>query len=149
MKRKITVRDFQEKDTERILEYREETACISFPGMNMDKEQSRKSILVHLKKYPGTIKVAEVKGKPIGYIMFQSKKGSLGSYGRINIIFVEKNYRKHGVGKLLLEAAEKWFRSQGIKRKEAVVTNSNISSCEFFRRHGYTERRTVFEKKSD
>jgi len=149
MKEKITVRDFMEKDMKKILEYRQETACISFPGINMDREKSRKSLLFHLKKHPGTIKVAEIKGSPIGYIRFHPRKGSLGRYGRINIIFVEKNYRNSGVGKILLEKAEEWFRLQGIMRMEAVVTNSNVSSCEFFRHKGYAEKRTVFEKLRD
>jgi ribosomal protein S18 acetylase RimI-like enzyme len=149
MKEKITVRDFSEKDMKKILEYRQETACISFPGINMNREQSRKSVLFQLKKYPGTIKVAEIKGKPIGYIRFHARKGSLERYGRINIIFVEKNYRNRGIGKLLLEKAEEWFRLQGIGRMEAVVTNSNVSSCEFFRHKGYAEKRTVFEKLCD
>lgn len=147
MKEKITVRDFQEKDTEKMLEYREDTARISFPGMRMDREQSRRSMLLHIQRNPGTIKVAEINGRPAGYVMFQPRKGSIGTYGRINIIFVEEGFRHKGVGKLLLDSAEEWLRSHGIRRMEAVITNSNIQSCDFFREHGYREKRTVFEKR--
>jgi ribosomal protein S18 acetylase RimI-like enzyme len=147
MKGKITVRDFIPSDTEKILKHREETACISFPGLKMDKEHSRKSMLFHLKKYPGTIKVAEAGGRAVGFIEFRPKSGSFGRYGYINIIFVEKNHRNHGVGKALLDSAEKWFLSAGIRCIKATVTNTNGQSLEFFRGEGFIPRRTVVEKR--
>jgi ribosomal protein S18 acetylase RimI-like enzyme len=147
MKEKLKIRDFYPGDMEKLLDYREETAGISFPGMRIDRGQSRRSMLLHIQRNPGTIKVAEINGKAAGYVMFQPRRGSLGAYGRINIIFVEEGLRHKGVGKLLLDSAEKWLRSHGIKRMEAVVTNSNLRSCNFFREHGYREKRTVFEKR--
>jgi ribosomal protein S18 acetylase RimI-like enzyme len=147
MKGKITVRDFIPSDTEKILKHREETACISFPGLKMDKEHSRKSMLFHLKKYPGTIKVAECGGRMIGFIEFRPKSGSFGRYGYINIIFVEKNHRNRGVGAVLLREAEKWFISAGIRCIQATVTNTNGQSVDFFRKEGYLPRRVVVEKR--
>ena len=144
---KIRIRDLQKKDMGRILGYREETACISFPGMKMDMGKCRESMLLQVRRYPGTIKVAEAGGRLVGYISFGPRKGSLGAHGRINIIFVEERYRKHGIGELLLEEAEKWFRSHGISRIDAVVTNTNSRSMDFFRERGYREKRTVFEKR--
>ncbi len=144
---KIAIRDFHPGDLEKMLDYREETARISFPGLKMDREKSRRSMLLHIERNPGTVQVAEINGRPAGYVMFQPRRGSVGTYGRINIIFVEEGFRHKGVGKLLLDSAEEWLRSHGIKRTEAVITNSNIQSCDFFREHGYREKRTVFEKR--
>jgi GNAT superfamily N-acetyltransferase len=133
---------------EKLLEYREETAGISFPGIRMDRNNARKNILRHAEKHPGTIKIAESGGKPVGYIMFQPRKSSFGSYGHADTIFVEKAYRSQGVGALLLKSAEKWFRKKGIKRMNATITASNRTSLDFFREHGYRQTRVVVEKKS-
>ena len=143
----IAVRDFQEKDTEKILQFRKETAGESFPGIEMNRGKARRAILRHMKRHPGTVKVAELEGKPIGLVMFKLKAGSLGSYGRITTIFVKKPYRNQGVGAFLLQEAEKSLLSKGIKRIYAEVTNTNTHSLDFFREHGYTNKRTVVEKR--
>jgi ribosomal protein S18 acetylase RimI-like enzyme len=65
----------------------------------------------------------------------------------IDLIFVDTEQRKRGVGKLLLETAEKWFESNGISHIEAVVTNTNAPSINFFKSMRYEEKRTVFEKR--
>jgi GNAT superfamily N-acetyltransferase len=109
MKSKTSIRDFQPNDVERLLTYREETARISFPELRLDRKHSRKSILLHSRRFPGTIKLACLNSKLIGFIMFQPRKGSLGTYGYINGIFVENLYRKQGVGALLLKEAEKLY----------------------------------------
>jgi len=147
MKGRIRVRDFRSGDMEKLLDCREETARISFPRARMDREKSKRSILLHLKKHPGTIKVAESGGRPVGFIEFKPRSCSFGIYGYINIIFVEEKHRKHGVGKALLDCAEKWFLSRGISSIQATVTNTNNESLDFFREHGYPPRRVVVEKR--
>jgi ribosomal protein S18 acetylase RimI-like enzyme len=147
MKRRINIRDFRADDTEKLLGCKEETAAISFPWARMDREKSRKSILLHVKKHHGTIKVAESGGRPVGFIEFKPMSSSFGTYGYINIIFVEEKHRKHGIGKALLDSAEKWFLSRGISSIQATVTNTNKESLDFFREHGYLPRRVVVEKR--
>jgi len=147
MKGKIRIRDFLPGDLEKILRYREEVARESFPELKMESEKARKAILSQLENHPGTLKVAESEGKPIGYIMFTPKSGSLGKYGRITSIFVERPWRKQGVGALLLEEAEKSLLSKGINRIYAEITNTNKPSLDFFRKSGYKEKRTVVEKR--
>ncbi|MEM7815527.1 MAG: GNAT family N-acetyltransferase [Candidatus Aenigmatarchaeota archaeon] len=145
----VKIRDFIPEDMEAVLTFREETGRISFPGKVMDKDAERKIILKHIKKYPGTIKVAEAGGKPIGFIRFQPRSGPFGRFGYVNIIFVEKKYRRQGIGKLLLQEAEKFFSLMGIMEVTAEITNTNINSLEFFRKNGYNERRTIVGKLLD
>jgi ribosomal protein S18 acetylase RimI-like enzyme len=78
--------------------------------------------------------------------MFQPKAGSLGRYGYINAIYVEKGHRKRGAGRLLLDEAERRLLSRGIKRIQATVTSKNRPSLDFFRERGYREKRFVVEK---
>ena len=144
---KIAIRNFEARDMERILEFREETAKESFPDLKMNKEEARKAIFRQMKRHPGTVKVAVSEGQPVGFVIFKAKNSSLGSYGRISTIFVEASYRKHGVGALLLKEAEKSLASRGIKHICADITSTNSPSLDFFREHGYRETRTVVEKK--
>jgi ribosomal protein S18 acetylase RimI-like enzyme len=144
---KVKIRDLVPSDIENVLDYRQESGKISFQGQTIDRERERGSIKEHAEKYPGTIKVAEIGGKPAGYIRFELKKSSFGDYGLINAIFVEKDFRSGGLGKLLIKAAEEWFASMGIFSVEATITNTNLPSLSFFRSLGYLEKRTVVEKK--
>jgi GNAT superfamily N-acetyltransferase len=147
MKERISVRNFSEGDAEKILDYREETACISFPGLSIDREKSRKCQLSHMKRHPGTIKVAESGGRQIGFIEFQPKSSPFGRYGCINIIFVDERHRGRGIGELLLREAEEWFCERGVSRINATITNMNRNSLDFFRKEGYIPRRMLVEKR--
>jgi len=146
MKPRITVRDFRPADTERLMEFRRETGEISFPGKRMDRANARRNILRHAKKYPGTIKVAESDSGPVGYVMFRPSKSSFGSYGRLDIIFVEKAFRDRGVGALLLKEAEMWLRKKGMRRVSATVTATNRRSLGFFTGRAYRKKRLILEK---
>jgi ribosomal protein S18 acetylase RimI-like enzyme len=143
----VSIRDFVPADMEKILDYREESGRISFPELSIDRERERGFITEHVRKNPGTIKIAEAGGSPVGYIRFQVKPSSFGDYGLINAVFVDMEHRNGGVGKLLIKAAEEWLMSKGINRIEATITNTNAPSLGFFRSLGYAEKRTVFEKK--
>lgn len=143
----MLIRDFTEKDMEKLLDYREESGRISFPELRIDREKAKEFFLEHVRNYPGTLKVAELDGRIVGFIRFFPEEGSFGRYGIIDLIFVEKEHRKLGIGKLLMETAEKWFESNDISRIEATVTNTNTPSINFFKSHDYEERRTVLHKK--
>lgn len=132
---------------EKILDYREESGRINFPGLVIDREREREHIREHNRKYPGTIKVAEIGGKVAGYIRFHVRESSFGDYAIIDAIFVEKNCRKTGIGKLLHDATERHLLFLGIKDVEATVTDTNIPSLSFFKSRGYEEKRTVLEKR--
>ena len=147
MNPKIAIRDFQPGDMERILDFRAETGRISFPGQKMDRERTRRILLRHAERYPGTIKVALSGSRPIGFIRFQPKSGEFGKYGHINIIFVKQAFRRKGVGVLLLREAESWLRKNGIRTIDAEITNANSPSLDFFRGQGYKGTRTVMEKR--
>jgi len=147
MTSKVTIRDFQPGDTERLLDFREQTGRISFPGLKLDRERSRKVLLRHAERYPGTIKVALSGSQPVGYIRFRPKSGEFERYGHINIIFVEQVLRRRGVGALLLREAERWLKKKGITSISAEITSTNSASLDFFRARGYRVRRMVVEKR--
>ena len=144
---KVTIRDFALSDIERILDYRQESGKVSFPGLAIDRERESAFVTEHAEKNPGTIKVAEVEGRPAGYVRFELKSSSFGDYGLINAIFVDKDQRNAGLGNLLIKAAEGWLISKGAGSVEAAITSTNLPSLSFFRSIGYIEKRTVVEKR--
>ena len=146
MKPRITIRDFQQGDMERLLEFREETGRMSFPGLRMDREKVMRSLLRHAEKYPGTIKIALSGGVLVGFIRFRPRSGDFGRYGHINIIYVEEGFRHMGVGEMLLHEAERWLKKKGITQISAEITSTNAASLDFFRGQGYAQKRVVVEK---
>jgi [ribosomal protein S18]-alanine N-acetyltransferase len=62
--------------------------------------------------------------------------------GHIITIDVIAAARRHGVGSLLLDAAEDRLRTAGCKLVELETAVDNISALSFYKRHGYTVVRT-------
>lgn len=94
--------------------------------------------------------VIEVEGKVVGMsglctgIFYESD----GIYVRIVAFVVDDNYRKKGLGKLLLAESEEWAMSKGAA---GIVLNSGnrterIAAHAFYKAMGYREKSTGFTK---
>ncbi|MFQ5647784.1 MAG: GNAT family N-acetyltransferase [Candidatus Aenigmatarchaeota archaeon] len=143
----MQIRDFRPDDLEAILSFKQASVKISFPGQDYNLDLFRKSILKAAEKDPATIKVAEDQGKPAGYIWFRIKDSASGRHGVISHAFVDPSHRRRGLSLKLNQAAEDWFRAQGIDRIEVQITKTNIPSLEMCRKLGYKETRLVLEKR--
>ncbi len=67
--------------------------------------------------------------------------------GRIIALSVACEYRGQGLGRSLVQAAERWFRSQGVS---AVLVNSGFDrqdAHDFYERVGYSAKGTSFRKR--
>ncbi|GAB4288595.1 MAG: hypothetical protein Kow0090_00880 [Myxococcota bacterium] len=67
-----------------------------------------------------------------------------GRKGWINRLAVLPKYRRSGVGRLLVSAAEEAFRAEGISIFCALVEEWNEESLSFFTKSGYTLHRDIF-----
>ena len=57
--------------------------------------------------------------------------------GEVESIFIEKEYRKFGLGDKLMNNALQWFNSNGIKNIEINVVYANDEVLPFYEKHGF------------
>jgi GNAT superfamily N-acetyltransferase len=91
--------------------------------------------------------VAELRGEVVGYVYAGIEgpnwKELRDEAGFIHDVVVTPEYRSHGVGALLVEAAADWCRERGMPRVLLWAAEQNITAHRLFARAGF--RRTMVE----
>jgi len=81
----------------------------------------------------------EVHKKPVGYTLltynFDLEYG--GVEGMLTEVYVEKDFRNHGLGTLALYELEDFCRERGIRNVELQVLNHNRHAEKFYRKAGF------------
>lgn len=67
--------------------------------------------------------------------------------GRITALVVAKEAQRHGLGRMLVEAAEEWMRKTGCKLVEVTSNDSRTAAHAFYRHMGYERSSIRFFKK--
>jgi len=142
----IRIRNFRPADTEKILEFKEKSVKLNFPGTDFDRKMFRKILLRSSKRNPDYIKVAEDDGKIAGYVWFKTVDSAVGEFGRIEHIFVDPSFRRSGLGKKLMEASEVCMKAEGMKRVKLTVTCKNEAAVSLYEKMGYRTERFVMER---
>jgi len=110
------------------------------PGVGLNKkDDSKKSIKLFLEKNPNTCFIAKYNEKIIGTIM----AGSDGRRGHIYHLMVIPEHRKKGLGKKLLEKAEKSLKREGIQKIFLTVYKNNKAGNGFWEEAGYKIRKDL------
>jgi ribosomal protein S18 acetylase RimI-like enzyme len=81
----------------------------------------------------GTVFVAELQGKPAGYVAIEESDFGL----RIEQLCVHPAHEEEGIGGQLLEWAEGYAISVGAERLEIVVESGNDRAASFYRGRGF------------
>ena len=89
--------------------------------------------------------------KPIGFVFgyLQVGKGKVRSSNILNLegIYVDENYRKSGVGKLLLTSFENWAKEMYDDYViEITYINANENAQKFYESMGYIPVKTILRK---
>jgi [ribosomal protein S18]-alanine N-acetyltransferase len=63
--------------------------------------------------------------------------------GHIITVDVAPEWRRHGVGSLLMDAAEDWMRQQGGEVAYLETAEDNVSAQAFYRKRGYAKLRRI------
>jgi ribosomal protein S18 acetylase RimI-like enzyme len=142
----VKIRYANEKDLEEIVRLseklgRDESAMDSMISPSPSEFQSSSWILKNIKGENTAVFVAEVEGKIVGYSLgwVSQPWAYKGKRGYICDCFVEKSYRRRGIGKALVKAMLEWFVNKGVECVEADVYSSNVPSLKLFKKLGFEE----------
>lgn len=160
------IREYRESDAEIIKKFIEKLQDFvvstdpikrirRLPGF---AEKAMKKVDEKIAENKGIIFVAEDEGKPVGYIFgfvcdSQSKKNLLEvvptQVGQIEDLYVELDYRGRGVGRLLLNKMETYFKENGCDSLWLEVFASNGDARSAYTKMGFVEREVGMFKKID
>ena len=79
--------------------------------------------------------VAEADGKVVGYIAVSFEPGS--RLGSINMVSVDPDYQRRGIGSMLMEAALEFLKSRGARKVCTVVSHVNRPAIMYYMKHGF------------
>ena len=96
------------------------------------KEQDLQAFI---EKYPDDIilLIAEMDLKPVGFIFIQKLRIWSFCFG----LYIEEEFRKLGIGKQLIESAEKKLFDEGIPELDLLVEKENIKAQIFYKKMGF------------
>lgn len=152
----ISLKEYTNSDTSELLELTKKLHMYvksldvlhrikNLPGY---AEISLRDIWENIKRYQGKIWFAQDNDKTIGYIMGviweQSEKNTLeiGHHvlGEVIELYVDENYRRKGVGKMMIDKMEEYFKDKGCDSVWVSVFASNDTARQVYRNSGFVER---------
>jgi ribosomal protein S18 acetylase RimI-like enzyme len=108
-------------------------------------DDSENGIRIFLSRNPSTCFIAREGGELTGVLL----AGHDGRRAYIYHTAVRENYRKRGIGRALVNAAEKAMRAEGIHKIALVAFASNENGNRFWEKMGYILRQDlVYRNKS-
>ncbi|HJY64987.1 MAG TPA: GNAT family N-acetyltransferase [Ignavibacteria bacterium] len=154
----IIIKDYTKTDIRSIAE--EQKNFISYHN-KFDKDyysgskQQVKEISAYLKKRTDNsnfrVFVANKNKKIIGYVMgWIDKRPPIYKKRRVGYlsnIFVKKNYRDQGLGKILYFKMEEWFLNKKVDFIEIKADCRNLDTVQKFRKYGFKDLSITFYKK--
>jgi ribosomal-protein-alanine N-acetyltransferase len=122
----LCLRPYQPDDFDAL--YAIDRACYA-PGIAYSKLTLRWFL-----RLPGAdCLVAEAGGEIAGFILAERE----GEYAHIITIDVLAEYRRHGIGTVLLRATEQRLAANGVRQIELETATDNDPAIAFWQKHGY------------
>ena len=165
MKQNINIVEMQEKHHEQVknllVDLQKYVIEIDKYGLNILSEEYREKYFDYLlndcKNMNGKIYVYENDGCAVGmiagYVETYSPRDQLvyscPKKGIVAELIVDKNFRKDGIGAMLLEKIEKYFKLIGCEYVQIDVFAYNQNAKNFYYKHGYEDRMIMVFKKLD
>lgn len=102
-------------------------------GLVVSQNDPYKDIARKLKVQPEMFLVGFLDGELIGTVM----AGYEGHRGWINYLAVAPDHRRRGIGRALMQEAERRLKAMGCPKVNLQVRNDNTEVIEFYRRLGF------------
>ena len=93
--------------------------------------------------------IAEEDNKLIGYLVVTIRKSALRRRNKLallDFLFVDDKYRDKGIGTMLLQEATRILKERKIPRFQLYVLKANVDAIDFYKKNGFTEFISIFEK---
>jgi ribosomal protein S18 acetylase RimI-like enzyme len=109
------------------------------------KERDKKRLIEYFskKRKNRKILVARVKNKVVGFLIGGIEKSHLyckeNKIGVIHRAYIKENFRRKGIGKLLVEELLNWFGKRKIKFFEVEVDSRNKIGIRAYKKYGFFE----------
>ncbi|MEM3884547.1 MAG: ribosomal protein S18-alanine N-acetyltransferase [Nitrososphaerota archaeon] len=128
---KIVIRAFRPSDIEDVCRIEKESFKDPWPCY----------VFTYLHtKNPGSIKVALVNEKLVGYVVFDVEERDGKKVGHILNLAVEQSFRRMGIGRALMEAAISYVKGSGVNEVWLEVRESNTVARKFYLSMGFVEK---------
>ncbi len=109
------------------------------PGINVRRSDEPEEIQKKLQRDPDLFLVAEADGKIVGTVI----GGFDGRRGLLYHLAVEADYRKQGIGSLLMDEVERRLKAKGCLKCYLMVTAENENAMRFYESLGWERMDTV------
>lgn len=118
---------------------------LGYPKLN-DIEIQTKIIKYSQNDYK--IFVVDIGNRVVGFISLHCFEAfhSAGKIGRITALCIHEDFKGRGLGKELLQEAEKYFLQSGCIKLEVTSNNRRSEAHDFYLRRGYIEDSRKFVK---
>jgi GNAT superfamily N-acetyltransferase len=138
---KPQLRDARAADAPRLVE------LIRILGHEIDEKSLRKNITVM--KKTGELPLVATLGKQVVGLCGVSARVMIhraAPIGRISPLVVAEEAQGHGIGRMLVDAAEEWCRKRGCKLMEVTSNDRRAQAHAFYRHMGYERTSIRFAK---
>jgi GNAT superfamily N-acetyltransferase len=114
-----------------------------------DNVRQQSGLRLLLSEPDALVLVAEADGRAIGMCTVQKiiSTAQGGMSGLVEDMFVKKEYRRQGVGRSLLEAAEEWAGINRLSRLQLLAEADNAPALSFYSEGGWESTNLVCRRK--
>ncbi len=132
IKPQIEICCMQEEDYEQVKEL-----WMSIKGFSIRSvDDSREGVLKFLRRNPTTSVIARADGRVVGSILCGHDGRRAGLYH----VCVREEYRKHGIGKRMVEFCLQALKEEGLSKVSLVAFTNNDIGNAFWTNMGWTKR---------
>jgi ribosomal protein S18 acetylase RimI-like enzyme len=110
------------------------------PGIHLRRSDDPDEIQKKLRRDPDLFLVAETDGKMIGTVV----GGFDGRRGMVYHLAVSQQYRRQGIGEMLMNELERRLKSKGCIRCYLLVTVENEGAMHFYEKCGWSHMNNVY-----
>jgi ribosomal protein S18 acetylase RimI-like enzyme len=128
----MNIRAMTEEDYEQV-----HTLWLSISGFGIRSiDDSKEGVAKFIRRNPTTSVVAEENGKVVGCILC----GHDGRRGCLYHVCVDQAYRKHGIGKSMVNFCIQALKEEGINKVSIIAFTTNEVGNKFWRKMGWEFR---------